>query len=282
MYLKAVALWHALSSAEKQAWESSARRKHMTGFAWFMSQALKPNPGLYLPLQGGIMSGDIDMDKHRILKLPLPTDDQEAASKKYHDDNLPPGYTDADAIAAAKTIKLDDFATPDDNTDLDFSTARHGLVPKGPDLGKFLKDDGTWAVVAVVGIPSGGIIIWHGTIANIPAGFVICDGNNSTPNLLTRFVQGVATAATDPGATGGATAKTTSGHQHDIPISRYSGNTILTKHNAFGSGANYIPATALTGEGDVSSRAAALTKSNTDGITDIRPKFYDVAFIMKT
>ena len=41
------------------------------------------------------MSGDIDMAKYRLLKLPLPTHDQEAASKKYHDDNLPPGgYTE--------------------------------------------------------------------------------------------------------------------------------------------------------------------------------------------
>ncbi|GAJ00339.1 unnamed protein product, partial [marine sediment metagenome] len=95
MYQKAVALWHALSAAERQEWESLARPKHMTGFAWFVSQALKPNPGLYLPLQGGKMAGDIDLDKHRVLKLPLPTDDQEAASKKYHDDNLPAGgYTE--------------------------------------------------------------------------------------------------------------------------------------------------------------------------------------------
>jgi|GEM_PF-5199365 len=42
-------------------------------------------------------------------------------------------------------IKLDDLGAPDDNTDLDFSTAKHGLVPKGTDVGHFLKDDGTWA-----------------------------------------------------------------------------------------------------------------------------------------
>ncbi|MBA7661274.1 hypothetical protein ES703_69289 [subsurface metagenome] len=88
MYQKAVALWHALSAAEQQDWESAARPKHMTGFAWFMSQALKPNPGLYLPLQGGIMAGDIDMAKHRLLKLPLPSDAQEAASKAYIDQAL--------------------------------------------------------------------------------------------------------------------------------------------------------------------------------------------------
>ncbi len=85
MYQKAVVLWHALSPAEKADWESQARSRHMTGFAWFMSQALKPNPGLYLPLQGGSMTGDIIMSKYRILKLPVPTDSQEAASKTYVD-----------------------------------------------------------------------------------------------------------------------------------------------------------------------------------------------------
>ncbi len=73
MYLKAVTLWHALSAAEKQEWESLARPKHMTGFAYFISLALKPNPGLYLPLQGGTMAGDIDMASHSILNLPPKT-----------------------------------------------------------------------------------------------------------------------------------------------------------------------------------------------------------------
>ncbi|MBA7581704.1 hypothetical protein ES708_23613 [subsurface metagenome] len=45
----------------------------MTGFAWFVSQALKPNPGLYLPLQGGTMSGDIDMAGHNIFNAEFPT-----------------------------------------------------------------------------------------------------------------------------------------------------------------------------------------------------------------
>lgn len=48
----------------------------------------------------------------------------------------------------ADALKLDDLAVPDDNVDLDFSTARHGLVPKGTDVGNFLKDDGTWAACA--------------------------------------------------------------------------------------------------------------------------------------
>lgn len=47
----------------------------------------------------------------------------------------------------ANPYKLDDLATPDDNTDLDFSTSLHGLVPKGTNTGTYLKDDGTWSAV---------------------------------------------------------------------------------------------------------------------------------------
>lgn len=35
---------------------------------------------------------------------------------------------------------------------------------------------------------SGGIIIWSGAIGAIPAGYVLCDGNNGTPDLRNKFV----------------------------------------------------------------------------------------------
>jgi len=72
MYQKAVALWHLLSPAEKAAWERQATPHHMIGFAYFLSQALKPNPGIYLPLAGGVMTGEIDMASNRITNLPAP------------------------------------------------------------------------------------------------------------------------------------------------------------------------------------------------------------------
>ncbi len=102
-------------------------------------------------------------------------------------------------------------------------------------------------------VPSGLIVMWHGTIANIPAGYVICDGNNNTPNLLAKFVEGVATAGTNPGATGGAKAKTTSGHSHPRVDDQF----------ARGVYSDY--------------RGTA-----TDTISDIRPPYYDIAFLMKT
>ena len=52
--------------------------------------------------------------------------------------------TDTDTTYTAGDFKLDDLGTPDDNTDLDFSTTRHGLVPKGTNTGAFLEDDGSW------------------------------------------------------------------------------------------------------------------------------------------
>ncbi|GAI24570.1 unnamed protein product, partial [marine sediment metagenome] len=85
MFTKCVDLWHLLSEAEKAEWERLATPRHMTGYAWYISQCLRPNPGIYLPLQGGTMSGIIDMAKHRLLRLPAPTHNQEAATKGYAD-----------------------------------------------------------------------------------------------------------------------------------------------------------------------------------------------------
>jgi len=51
----------------------------------------------------------------------------------------------------ADSIKLDELASPTDNTNLNVSTSAHGLAPKAPnDTAKFLRGDGTWAV------PTGG------------------------------------------------------------------------------------------------------------------------------
>jgi len=72
MYQKCAALWHTLSAAEKREWESLGSVKHMTGFAYWQSQCLRPNPGIYLPLQGGTMQGDINMASNRIRNLPFP------------------------------------------------------------------------------------------------------------------------------------------------------------------------------------------------------------------
>jgi len=43
---------------------------------------------------------------------------------------------------------------------------------------------------AATPIPSGGIFLWSGSIGSIPAGYVLCNGSNGTPDLRNRFVVG--------------------------------------------------------------------------------------------
>ncbi|GAH62883.1 unnamed protein product, partial [marine sediment metagenome] len=154
MFLKVVALWHDLSAAEKEEWESAARPRRMTGYAWFVSQALRPNPGIYLPLQGGTMQGNIDMAKFRLLKLPLPTDDQEAASK---------AYTDALILPAIQVEPSHiDPATFDDLQDLINNTMSAGRTSGG-----LIESDGIAGDIKV----------------NLGTGFI---KTSDSPNGLTR------------------------------------------------------------------------------------------------
>ncbi|MGY3187278.1 hypothetical protein [Lysinibacillus sp. TE18511] len=39
-------------------------------------------------------------------------------------------------------------------------------------------------------LPSGIIVMWSGSISDIPKGWVLCDGTNGTPDLRDRFVMG--------------------------------------------------------------------------------------------
>jgi hypothetical protein len=52
-------------------------------------------------------------------------------------------------------------------------------------------------------LPAGLIVMWGGLVANIPSGWLLCDGANGTPDLRDRFVKGAA-AGGEAGATGGA------------------------------------------------------------------------------
>lgn len=85
MFNMCVDLWHELSPAEKREWETAGTIRHMTGYAWYLSQCLRPNPGIYLPLVGGTMSGDIVMGSNRVSGLPAPTLAHHATRKAYVD-----------------------------------------------------------------------------------------------------------------------------------------------------------------------------------------------------
>jgi len=62
-------------------------------------------------------------------------------------------------------------------------------------------------------IPSGGIILWSGSVANIPSGWALCDGTNGTPNLEDKFVVGAGNTYA-VGATGGSANAIVPSHSH--------------------------------------------------------------------
>jgi len=110
--------------------------------------------------------------------------------------------------------------------------------------------------------PSGMILIWSGAIVNIPAGYVLCDGNNGTPDLRNRFVVGAGdTYAVD--ASGGAINHTHNftgdGHFHTHPAG-----------SGMDAGAFYLV--------DTSEDPTTGTTDNANGL----PPYYALAYIMKT
>ena len=207
--------------------------------------------------------------------------------------------TDTNTTYSAGDFKLDDLGAPDDNTDLDFTTSVHGLVPKGTNTGNYLKDDGTWA--AVGGIPSGVITMWSGAISAIPAGWVICDGTNSTPNLTDRFVihaDADSGGTNDVGDTGGSHTATplgsvgTSG-AHTLSTSEMPSHTHTYNYQSTTSysGGHHASHPGDTWEGTVSTNTGSTgsggSHTHTGGTftgssTTVTPKYYALAYIMKT
>jgi len=107
----------------------------------------------------------------------------------------------------------------------------------------------------------GGIIMWHGLLANIPPEYALCDGTNGTPDLRDKFIVGSANGV-DPGGGGGSInhnhTYTGDGHQHSMGDGGY-----------IQPGTGYHKFTMVG--------TATGTTDNEDG----RPPFYEIAYIMK-
>ena len=149
--------------------------------------------------------------------------------------------------------------------------------------------------------PSGGIILWSGSTASIPSGWVLCDGSNSTPDLRDRFVVGAGSSYA-VNATGGASSVTLSASE--IPSHSHSASSSTTINDSGHSHSISGLLPTETGAGGTTSTASqgtsvtASTNSATTGITaststsigntggggshENRPPYYALAYIMKT
>jgi len=142
---------------------------------------------------------------------------------------------------------------------------------------------------AATPIPAGGIFLWSGSIGSIPAGYVLCNGSNGTPDLRDRFVIGAgSTYAVN--ATGGSADAVVVSHTHSATSSVTDpGHFHSIPGNYNGGGGN--PG------GDISNTQSGLnTGSQTTGITVATtnatagvsgtnanlPPYYALCYIMKT
>lgn len=104
--------------------------------------------------------------------------------------------------------------------------------------------------------------MWSGNIGNIPAGWVLCDGNNGTPDLRNKFIVGAGdTYAVDN--TGGSVQ-----HLHGF-VSDLHTHTIV-------SGAEI--ATGIIFSDELSEESAIGATNNAPNL----PPFHALAYIMKT
>ena len=138
--------------------------------------------------------------------------------------------------------------------------------------------------------PSGGIIIWSGSSASIPSGWVLCNGSNSTPDLRDRFVVGAGSTYA-VGNTGGsanaivvshthtATSTVTDpGHTHSIRNDNNNNNGIIP-NGGDGSNSSTTTVDSATTGITVGTTVASAGSSGTNANL---PPYYALCYIMKT
>jgi hypothetical protein len=148
----------------------------------------------------------------------------------------------------------------------------------------------TWRAVVLSGqeaLPSGVILMWSGSVASIPEGFVLCDGDNDTPDLRDRFVVGAGGAyAVD--ATGGSadavvvehthtgTASSAGAHTHNVPQGPTGEST-----NRITTGPTSGSANTATSSNGAHTHDLSIASAGESGTGKNLPPYYALAYIMK-
>ena len=145
---------------------------------------------------------------------------------------------------------------------------------------------------------SGMIMMWSGTIATIPTGWVLCNGSNSTPDLRNKFVIGAhsdtagvaySTVTGSNTTSGGTKDASVVSHTHTATVSdpghAHSLVAGLTGSDLVGGGSNQIytrtPSASTTGTASTGISVSNSTEGSS-GTNANLPPYYALAFIMKT
>ena len=127
-------------------------------------------------------------------------------------------------------------------------------------------------IVSTVGgaFVTGMIVAWSGATNAIPTGFVICDGNNNTPDLRDKFIIGARNNyAVDD--TGGSKDAVVVEHKHTTNID---GGHVIP-----GNGGSTFP---YGGAGTYSSTVFSMNNEGVSGTDKNLPPYHALCYIMKT
>lgn len=144
---------------------------------------------------------------------------------------------------------------------------------------------------------TGMIMIWSGAIGTIPAGWVLCDGNNGAPDLRDRFIIGAGNTYS-VAQTGGSADSIIVSHTHTATAT-FAGNALPThSHQLFSTGGGGSSAFSKVTVGAVESNVpstnavSAGTPAGTVSVTNNAigvsgtnanlPPYYALAFIYKS
>jgi hypothetical protein len=135
---------------------------------------------------------------------------------------------------------------------------------------------------------TGMIMLWSGSIATIPSGWVLCNGSSGTPDLRDRFVVGAGNSYA-VGATGGSANATLVSHSHTASVTDpghahtasvpYSAENRLYSGGGgdnFGRGPSTLTTTTVATGISVSNSTEGSSGTNAN-----LPPYYALAYIMK-
>jgi hypothetical protein len=153
----------------------------------------------------------------------------------------------------------------------------------------------TTAFAVANGFPSGGIIMWSGSIASIPTGFVLCNGSSGTPDLRDRFVVGAGSTYA-VAATGGTANAVVVSHSHSFAgnaLGDHSHNMSFHQTSKSNNATPFMLSSPINGENLNGTLTLSTTNSSagtpsgtisTEGVSGTNqnlPPYYALAFIMK-
>jgi hypothetical protein len=158
-------------------------------------------------------------------------------------------------------------------------TAGQALLSRGAGLSP------EWGAAFV----SGMIMLWSGSIASVPSGWLLCDGTNSTPDLRNRFVVG-AGSTYSVGGTGGSADAIVVAHTHTGTTASNGAHTHLIGQvnatgiydDAGGSGPNVSsPGNLSTNSAGAHTHTFTTNSTGSSGTNANLPPYYALAYIMK-